>query len=118
MSLMNIRHGDIALVYFPWSDIKTVKKRPALVVQADNLKPGTTLFIVAQITTNPKRAGHPSRVSVDPDDPRFAGTGLRQVCIIATDVLMTIDTSLIEKTIGTVTDMRPVDTALRTTLAL
>ncbi len=32
-----IKRGDIVRVLFPNSDLKTSKRRPALVVQADNL---------------------------------------------------------------------------------
>lgn len=31
------RRGDVVLVLFPHSDLRTAKTRPALVVQADNL---------------------------------------------------------------------------------
>ena len=34
------RRGDVVLVLFPHSDLRTAKLRPALVVQADNLHTG------------------------------------------------------------------------------
>ncbi len=34
---MSLRRGDFALVYFPHSDLRTVKLRPVLVVQAEGL---------------------------------------------------------------------------------
>jgi len=38
--MMNLRRGDVVLVWFPHSDLKTFKQRPALVVQADGLETG------------------------------------------------------------------------------
>jgi mRNA interferase MazF len=32
------RRGDVILVYYPNSDLATYKKRPALIVQADDIK--------------------------------------------------------------------------------
>lgn len=34
---MTYNRGDVVLVLFPNSDLRTAKRRPALVVQADNL---------------------------------------------------------------------------------
>lgn len=35
-----VKRGDVVLVLYPNSDLRTAKKRPALVVQADNLETG------------------------------------------------------------------------------
>jgi mRNA interferase MazF len=61
---MTFRRGDVVLVSYPDSNQRTAKRRPPLVVQADQL--GTTLpqTIVAMITSNMARAGHPSRVTI------------------------------------------------------
>ncbi len=58
------RRGDVVLVLFPHSDLRTAKLRPALVVQADNLQTGLPQVIVAMIATQLFRANHPSRVTV------------------------------------------------------
>src|SRR5690349_2566174 len=41
------KRGDVVLVLFPNSDLLTFKKRPALVVQADNLAKGLPQAIIA-----------------------------------------------------------------------
>jgi len=61
---MNYRRGDVVLVLFLDSSLQTSKRRPALVVQADQLGAGLPQTIVAMITSNMLRAGHPSRVVV------------------------------------------------------
>ena len=38
--MTDLKRGDVILVWFPNSDLKTFKRRPALVVQADNLQTG------------------------------------------------------------------------------
>ena len=59
---MKTRRGDVVLVLFPNSDLRTAKRRPALVLQRDGLNNGLTQTIVAMISSNLSRRGHPSRV--------------------------------------------------------
>jgi len=37
---MKIQRGDVVLVLFPNSDLRTAKRRPALILQRDNLGSG------------------------------------------------------------------------------
>jgi hypothetical protein len=46
---MNCRRGDVVLVLFPDSNLRTSKRRPALVIQADRLGLGLPQTIVAMI---------------------------------------------------------------------
>lgn len=64
MSTMTCKRGDVVLAMFPDSNLRTGKARPALVVQADNLTTGLLQLVLAMITSNMSRAGHPSRVTV------------------------------------------------------
>jgi mRNA interferase MazF len=73
---MNCRRGEIVLVLFPDSNLRTSKRRPALVVQADGLDADLSQTIVAMITSNMIRAGHPSRVVVRVTGERGNGSGL------------------------------------------
>ncbi len=63
------RRGDVVLVLFPHSDLKTAKPRPALIVQMDNLESGLSQIVVAMITSRVFRANHPSRVLIELDSP-------------------------------------------------
>lgn len=36
MSMMRCKRGDVVLVLFPDSNLRTAKRRPALIVQADD----------------------------------------------------------------------------------
>ena len=73
---MTCRRGDIVLVLFPDSNLRTSKRRPALVVQADGLAVDLPQTLVAMITSNMARAGHPSRVTVSLDGQAAKGSGL------------------------------------------
>jgi mRNA interferase MazF len=61
---MKTRRGDVVLVLFPNSDLRTAKRRPALVLQRDNLGGGLEQTIVAMISSNLARRGHASRVFI------------------------------------------------------
>ena len=74
--------------------------------------------IVAMITSNMARAGHPSRVVVRVDSKSAKGSGLLMDSVIMTDNLATIQYSEIDRMLGAFSGLRELDAALRTTLAL
>jgi mRNA interferase MazF len=112
------RRGDVVLVLFPNSDLRTAKRRPALVLQRDGLSSGLPQFVIAMISSNPLRAGHSSRVSLSGASPAARSAGLRLDSIIMTDNLATVLESEIDSVLGRLPDMGKVDEALRYTLAL
>ena len=115
---MNWRRGEIVLVLFPDSNLRTSKGRPALVVQADGLGANLPQTIVAMITSNMARAGHPSRVTVRAGSETARGSGLLMDSVIMTDNLATIHDSEIDRVIGTFAGLKEIDTASRAKLGL
>ncbi len=115
---MNCRRGDVVLVLFPDSNLRTAKRRPALVVQADRLNSGLPQTIVAMITSNMARAGHPSRVTVRVESETAKRSGLLMDSVITTDNLATVREMEIDRVIGTFADLSEMDAALRATLDL
>jgi len=115
---MRFRRGEIVLVLFPNSDLRNTKQRPALVVQADDLKTDLPQLIVAMITSNLARAGHPSRVFVSLLSPEGRQTGLITDSVILTDNLATVSETEINHALGVWTDMTSVETALHHTFGL
>lgn len=115
---MPSKRGDVVLVLFPDSNLTTAKRRPALVVQADDLRTELPQTIVAMITSNQARAGHLSRVSVARDSTEGRTMGLRTDSVIMTDNLATVFDSEIDRVIGHCTTMSAVTAALRCTLGL
>lgn len=113
----NYKRGDVVLVLYPNSDLRTAKTRPALVVQADNLQTGLAQVIVAMITSRLFRANHPSRVVIEVSTQVGQRSGLLTDSVVATDNLATIMEVAIDRVIGAL-PMTDVDAALRHTLKL
>ncbi|MDQ2730327.1 MAG: type II toxin-antitoxin system PemK/MazF family toxin [Armatimonadota bacterium] len=109
--------GDVVLVLFPNSDLRTAKTRPALVVQSDSLGTGLAQVIVSMISSQMLRANHPSRVTILQSSPDGQQSGLLSDSIIMTDNLATVVEAAISRVIGSL-PMADVEAALRTTLGL
>ena len=110
--------GEVVLVLFPDSNLRTAKRRPALVVQADNLQSGLPQVILAMISSNLARDGHPSQVSIVRTSAEGQQMGLRTDSIIMTDNIATVLENEIDRALGQLSDMTQVDDALRHTLGL
>ena len=115
---MPYNRGEVVLVLFPDSNLATAKRRPALVVQADRLNTGLAQTIVAMISSNLSRVGHPSRVKVSRSSPEGRRMGLLMDSVLMTDNLATVRNSEIDRRIGHCDEMSIMDAALRHTLGL
>jgi Growth inhibitor len=111
--------GDVVLVRFPNSNLKTYKKRPALVVQANALNTGLSQKIIVLITSNFNRKG-PTRVPVLKNSSLGQRMGLLNDSVIVADNIATVLEREIDSVIGSCagTDMNIIDNALRITLCL
>ena len=112
------KQGDIILVLFPDSNLLTVKKRPAIVLQADNLQTGLDQLIIGMITTNLKRRDHGSRIYVDVHTELGRSTGLLSDSVIITDNIATVHLSEIYKRIGTFAELDILKELLRHTFGI
>ena len=115
---MRGKRGDVVLVLFPDSNLRTAKRRPALVVQADDLRSGLQQTIIAMISSNMSRAGHPSRITLSLNTPEGQQSGLKTESVVMTDNLATVLDNEIDRVIGSFSAMSLVDAALRHTLGL
>jgi mRNA interferase MazF len=109
--------GDVVLVSFLNADLTTAKTRPALIIQANNLQTGLPQIIVAIITSQMFRSGHPSRLTIRLDSPAGKQSGLLTDSVVMTDNLATITLSAVYRVIGTM-PTTDVDVALKHTLNL
>ena len=109
--------GNVVLVLFPNSTLRTAKTRPALVVQADDIVTGLPLVIIAMITSRLFRADHRSRVLVSISTPDGQRSGLLTDSVVMTDNLTTVAETEIDRIIGNLS-MTRVDLALRHTLGI
>ena len=117
MTTSRSKRGDVVLVLFPHSDLRTAKLRPALVIQADNLATDLSQVIVCMITSRLFRANYPSRVLIDRSTEQGQASGLLSDSVVMTDNLATIADTEIDRVIGHI-PMDEVAKALRHTLAL
>lgn len=116
--MTRFKRGDIALVLFPNSDLRTAKKRPVLIVQEDNLGTGFKQHVVAMVSSNMERADHPSRVVILINNAEGRKSGLLSDSVIMTDNLATILDDEFDRVIGRLDNLRAVDFALIHTLGL
>lgn len=113
--MTDYKKGTVVLVLFPNSDLITAKRRPALIVQVENLNTGLEQVIVAMITSNLNRDGHPSRVRINKDSKQGHSAGILTDSVIMTDNLATIRFKEIDKALGTLPSLEVVDKALKVT---
>lgn len=114
---MSFKRGDVVLVRFPNSDLKTYIKRPALIVQADALNTRLSQKIIALITSNLNRTG-PTRVLVEKKSKLGKHMGIITNSVIMADNLATVLEREIDKVIGNCVETAKIDQALRKVLAL
>ena len=115
---MKTQRGDVVLVLFPNSDLRTAKRRPALILQRDNLGSGLSQTIIAMISSNLARRGHPSRLFIGVESAEGKAAGLRLDSVVMTDNLATVLDGEIDSVLGRMPDMAGVDAALTHTLGL
>ena len=111
------KRGEVILLLFPHSDLRTSSLRPAVVIQSDNLQTDLPQIIVAMITSRMFRANHESRVAVFLSTPDGQQSGLSTDSVVMTDNLATVMLSEIEGVIGSL-PMTEIDAALRHTLGI
>ena len=86
---MPYKRGDVVLILYPNTDLRTAKKRPALVIQSDNIETGLPQRIVAMITSNISRTGL-TRVTFTMVSPEGLEMGLLTDSVVVTDNLATV----------------------------
>ena len=57
LSTMSYKRGDVVLVRFPFTDLTTTKRRPALVISTDLYNQSQINLIIAAITSQTRRSG-------------------------------------------------------------
>lgn len=114
---MPFNRGDVVLVLYPHSDLRSAKRRPALVVQSDAVETGLPQRVVAMITSNLERSG-PTRVHIRHESREGKAMGVLTDSVIVTDNLATVVDREIDRRLGSCPAMEAVDQALRVTLAL
>jgi mRNA-degrading endonuclease toxin of MazEF toxin-antitoxin module len=114
-----MKRGDLVIVDFgvvnPAASI-----RPALVIQNDRDNARMSKTIVAQITTNIRRAGENTQLLIDPGHTDWMQSGLKRSSVVNCTNLATIDQSDIRRIFGSLSPatMRQINDCLRSALAI
>jgi mRNA interferase MazF len=91
--------GKIVVVPFPFTDLSSIKRRPALVLHETKYD-----IVVAYISSNMPSVPSPEDVLIPQSRPSFVGTGLLSDSVIMLDKLATVEKSLIIRILGEVDD--------------
>ena len=93
------KRGDVVLVKFPYSDLVSYKRRPALIVQDETVETGLSQKVLIQITSYLDRTGD-TRVLVRKDSPDGQAMGILSDSVIVADHLATVLPREIDKVNG------------------
>ena len=113
-----VRRGDIILVPFPNSDLRTVKIRPALIVQSDYIDSDLSQVLFVMVSSNLRRIGRKTRCLIEIDTGTHISSGLLVDSVVMTDNIATVLRTRIIRIIGSLDSMTKVDDALRHSLNL
>ncbi len=111
-----MKRGTFVLTPFPFSDLTTTKRRPAVIVSSTD----ESEVIVAFITSQPKKATRPTDLIIEASHPDFTATGLKKDSAIRLHKLCTIEKSIIYGEIGEALEtlLREINLRLRIALQL
>lgn len=115
---MSYKQGDVVTVWFPDSNLLTVKKRPGIVLQKDHLNTNLDQIIIGMVTSNLARRGHASRIFVDITTALGRATGLTSNSVIMTDNIATVLSSEIHRKLGSFSDLNALKAAIHFTFGL
>jgi mRNA-degrading endonuclease toxin of MazEF toxin-antitoxin module len=112
-----MNRGEVVEVDWPFSDRTGSKTRPAVVVQADFLNGLIDDTVLVQITGT--RHGLPgTEVKIDPSVE--TASGLTKVCHASCTNVLTLDQSLVLRTVGVLSDavLQEIEACLKTVLEI
>ncbi len=95
-----MKTGTIVLTRFPFTDLSSAKRRPAVVVS--RVLPNSRDVVVAFISTVVPQAISDTEFVLKPADPAFPKTGLKKDSVFKMDKLATLDRSIFSGEIGEV----------------
>lgn len=90
------KQGDIVLINIPFSDLKSSKQRPVLIISNDGYNSRQSDVIVAAITSNLSAKSY----SLEFDNSDMAEGNIKQKSCIRADKIYTLEKTLIKKKFG------------------
>jgi mRNA interferase MazF len=93
-----MKRGTVVLAPFPFTDLSTGKRRPAIIVSKEN--PEKTDLIIAFISSIIPETISETDLIIKSTDKEFKQTGLHKASVIKLDKLLTIEKKLLVGEIG------------------
>lgn len=118
---MNVSRGDVVMVDWRFSDRAGVKRRPAVVVQADHYNRALADTILALVTSSSRRSvGAATQMEIDIATSDGQLTGLSMNSIVQCENLVTMDRNFILRVRGKCSAalMTRIDDCLKAALGL
>ncbi|MFZ2602801.1 MAG: type II toxin-antitoxin system PemK/MazF family toxin [Candidatus Omnitrophota bacterium] len=94
-----IKRGDIILIKFPFTDLTSVKVRPALVVSSDQYNSASNDAIFMLITSKISNL-FMEDLLVDANHPEFRPTGLKQPSLFKIDRIVILSKAIAARKLG------------------
>jgi mRNA interferase MazF len=113
-----LQRGDVVLVPFPFTDLRTEKLRPAVITSVDPQKTDVIIAFISSVVS----PGELSETDylLRQDNPDFAQTGLKKASTFRMRKLLTIERSKIIRRLGRVSPaiQKELDISLRQAVGL
>jgi mRNA interferase MazF len=97
---MNLQRGDVLKAGFPHASGGRGKKRPVVVVQADDYNQRLHHAVVAQVTTNLDEKDDPAYLFVKAATPEGKAAGLDRDCLICCTLLSLMTEDRLKEKVG------------------
>ena len=118
---MKVSRGDVVLVPYPQAPGQSPKRRPALVVQADQNNARLTNSIFVMITGNTSLADkEATQLLIDISTPEGKQSGLAQTSAVKCENLHTLPSASVVRRIGALSPqlMQQIDACLKAALSI
>src|SRR5262245_2704263 len=117
---MNIERGNVISARFPHASGARGKKRPVVVVQANDQNQRLRHAVVAQLTTNLADSGNPACFVIEAGTPEGKAAGITQDSLFSGYLLSLMTEDRLQDVIGKLSDqdMRKVDDCLKAALGI
>jgi len=114
--MMMPKRGEIWLVRFPFSDLTSVKLRPALVWAIH----GEDVILIGIFSRIPARTKRKTWVVIEEEHPGFRRTGLKKTSLIRAEKIAVVHKSVFQKKLGKldVSLMEDLEKALKSALKM
>lgn len=114
-----MRRGDVVLIKFPFTDLSSTKVRPALIISNENYNADQEDIVLILITSNISRLSSDDCL-LNPSNPEFKNTGLKQASAFRVGKIQTLNKKLINSKLGFVgpNTLREIERRLRNLLQL